>query len=73
MKMRWDAIIDDVHTYLAANIALLPHVNEQFLKALERREQIHKDVCLVPFARLQLYHIRLEQKVRQRIERKRAA
>jgi tryptophanyl-tRNA synthetase len=73
MDRDWDTIVDDVQRYLSCNVAVLSHVNEQFLEALAQRERTQKDLCLVPFARFQLYHVRLERKVRHRINRRRAA
>lgn len=73
MKTPWPNIVDEAQGYLSAGVTLHPHVNEQLLEALDLRERLHKDLCLVPLARFELYHIRLERKVRTRIQYQRAA
>lgn len=69
MRTPWNTIVDDVQGYLAQRIGVLPHVYVDFLRALSDNERAHQ-VCLLPLARFEIYHINLEQKVRARLRNK---
>lgn len=66
MEDALDTTVNDVQGYLAQGIALMPRLNMEFLQALHEKE-LRREVCLVPFSRFELYHLKLEQKVRARI------
>lgn len=67
----WNSI-DDVQQYLAKGVRPFPAVYAKFLEQLMEREQA-KQLCLLPLPRLELYHLRLECKVRERIRYQKAA
>jgi hypothetical protein len=74
MSTPWPTIVDDVQGYLAQKIGVLPPVFVDFLQALSDNEKAYR-VCLLPITRFELYHYKLEQKVRTRVryQRKRVA
>lgn len=72
MKPTWSSIVDDLQEYLARGVTPLPAVYAQFLEALAERERGHQ-LCLLPFSRFELYHIRLERKVLERLKYQRRA
>lgn len=68
MKKAWTTIVDDVQAYLAQGIGVLPFVYVDFLLALAEAEKQNKS-CLLPQARFEAYHARLERSLRHRIQR----
>lgn len=72
MDTPWKSHADDFQDYLARGVIPLPPAYAEFLEALSEREREHK-LCLLPFSRFDLYHIRLERKVRERIRYQRRA
>lgn len=63
----WSLPLDVIQGYLAAGVSLHPCVERAYLEMLYEREQVHKDVCLLPSSRLQLYHIHLYDKLKRRL------
>jgi hypothetical protein len=68
----WNNIVEDVQEYLTHGIAILPNITEMFLEALSIQEHQHK-LCMLPYARLELYHIRLYRKMIGKLALKKAA
>lgn len=62
----WPDIVEDVQGYLSSGIRPLPLVYSRFLEALMEMEY-RKLVCVLPSPRFELYHIKLERRVRSRI------
>lgn len=67
MKFSWTSILDDVTGYLAKGAYPLPFIYSQFLTTLDEQERKNQ-VCMLPFARFEMYHKRLEAKIQQRIK-----
>lgn len=73
MTPTWNTVNEDVvQEYIGRGVILLPIVYEAFLNRLDEQER-DKKLCLLPLARLQLYHIRLERKVQTRLNAMRTA
>jgi len=67
MNPAWNCVVDDIQDVMARGVALLPTVYFEFLEQLSERERT-QNLCLLPSPRFELYHYRLESKVRQRIK-----
>lgn len=60
-------VVDYVQELLGRGVRIFPKMYYEFLENLMEMERDRK-LCLLPSPRFELYHMRLERKVRERIE-----
>lgn len=58
-------IADEIQELLGRGVSLFPSVYYEFLEQLMEKERMKK-LCLLPSARFELYHMKLERKRRAR-------
>lgn len=63
--MTWDVTASTFQGYLASGISLLPAPHVKMLEAMEEGER-QKKCCLLPMARLELYHVRWYERIQYR-------